>query len=275
MAGLLTLSLVVPAAAAAGALVLTRHGRRRRETYRALAERRASLVGGREPRLQGLPDTQALHADFDRDRIVRVEGVLAPELLAELRAESEASRPSAERSFIPRHKKGGTLSYEAIHGRAPACLAFYHSRGLREWLSGVVGKPLAPTADHDQSSCSILYYDQAGDHIHWHYDYDFYRGRHFTVLLSLVNRSADGGISRGRLMQRTKAGEVIEWDTSEGVLVLFEGARVFHRASPVAEGDLRVMLSMTFCTDPRIHPLKELARRIKDTAYYGPRALID
>jgi hypothetical protein len=32
---------------------------------------------------------------------------------------------------------------------------------------------------------------------------------------------------------------------------------------------------MTFCTDPRIHPLKELARRIKDTAYYGPRALID
>jgi hypothetical protein len=76
-------------------------------------------------------------------------------------------------------------------------------------------------------------------------------------------------------MQRTKAGEVIECDTSEGVLVLFEGARVFHRASPVAEGDLRVMLSMTFCTDPRIHPVKELARRVKDTAYYGPRALID
>jgi hypothetical protein len=35
------------------------------------------------------------------------------------------------------------------------------------------------------------------------------------------------------------------------------------------------MLSMTFCTDPRIHPVKELARRVKDTAYYGPRALID
>jgi hypothetical protein len=35
------------------------------------------------------------------------------------------------------------------------------------------------------------------------------------------------------------------------------------------------MLSMTLCTDPRIHPLKELVRRVKDTAYYGLRALID
>ena len=35
------------------------------------------------------------------------------------------------------------------------------------------------------------------------------------------------------------------------------------------------MLSMTLCTDPGINPIKELARRVKDTAYYGPRALID
>jgi len=276
MADALTLSLVVPvAAAAAGAMLLTRHRRRRRQTYRALAERRQSLIAGREPSLGGLPDPEALRAIFERDRIVRVEGFLDPAHLAELRAECEANRPRAERSYIPRHKKGGTLSYEAIHRHAPACLAFYHAPALRDWLSQVVGEQLVPTADHDQSSCSILYYDQPGDHIHWHYDYDFYRGRHFTVLLSLVNRSADGGLSAGRLMQRARAGEVIEWDTSEDVLVLFEGARVLHRASPVAEGDVRVMLSMTFTTDPRIHPLKDLARRIKDTAYYGPRVLID
>jgi hypothetical protein len=276
MADLLTLAFIVPAAAAAaGSVALSRHRRRRRGTYRALAERRASRIAGRQPRLQGPPDPKTLHADFARNRIVRVEDILAAASLQALRAECEANRPRAERSFIPRHKKGGTLSYEAIHDRAPACLAFYHSQALREWLSGIVGERLVPTADHDQSSCSILYYDRAGDHIHWHYDYDFYRGRHFTVLLSLVNRSAEGGISSGRLQQRIEAGDVIDWDTSEGVLVLFEGARILHRASPVAEGDLRAMLSMTFCTDPRIHPVKELARRIKDTAYYGARALID
>jgi hypothetical protein len=47
------------------------------------------------------------------------------------------------------------------------------------------------------------------------------------------------------------------------------------RVSPVGVGDERVLLSMTLCTDPRIHPIKELVRRVKDTAYYGPRALID
>jgi len=57
--------------------------------------------------------------------------------------------------------------------------------------------------------------------------------------------------------------------------VLFEGARVFDRATAVAEGDERVMLSMTLCTDPGLGPLKELARRVKDTAYYGPRVLLD
>lgn len=275
MADPLTLSLVVPAVAAAGAFALARHGRRRRRTYQVLAEHREALIAGRGPRLAGLPDPEALRAGFARDRILRVQSLLAPASLAELRRECEANRARAERSYIPGHKKGGTLSYEAVHRQAPACLAFYHAPALHDWLSRVVGERLVPTADHDQSSCSILYYDQAGDHIHWHYDYDFYRGRHFTVLLSLVNRAAQGGPSAGRLQQRHKGGPVVDWDTSENVLILFEGARLLHRASPVTQGDRRVMLSMTYTTDPRVHPLKELARRVKDTAYYGPRALID
>jgi hypothetical protein len=56
---------------------------------------------------------------------------------------------------------------------------------------------------------------------------------------------------------------------------MFEGARVLHRATGVAPGDERIMLSMTLCTDPRLGLFKELARRVKDTAYYGPRVLID
>ena len=55
----------------------------------------------------------------------------------------------------------------------------------------------------------------------------------------------------------------------------FEGARVRHRATPIAVGDLRVILSMTYCDDPRISRTKEVARRVKDTAYYGIRALWD
>ena len=37
--------------------------------------------------------------------------------------------------------------------------------------------------------------------------------------------------------------------------------------------DLRIMLSMTFNTAPKISPFRELKRRIKDTAFFGLRAL--
>jgi hypothetical protein len=68
---------------------------------------------------------------------------------------------------------------------------------------------------------------------------------------------------------------VAEVPTAENTLVVFEGARVLHRATPVEEGDRRVMLSVTLRTDPPIRLLRELIRRLKDTAYHGPRVLVD
>jgi hypothetical protein len=127
----------------------------------------------------------------------------------------------------------------------------------------------------DQSSLSVLRYDRAGDHINWHYDHNFYRGRHFTVLLVVVNRSAAGGVSHSRLERQLDNGSVGTVEMPENTLVVFEGACVRHRATPTAAGDLRVILSMTYCEDPRIRWTAELARRVKDTAYYGIRALWD
>jgi hypothetical protein len=64
-------------------------------------------------------------------------------------------------------------------------------------------------------------------------------------------------------------------DTSPNTLVVFEGAKVRHKVNRAKAGDFRVMLSMTYCADPRTDPLKELARRVKDTAFHGVRALWD
>ena len=75
-------------------------------------------------------------------------------------------------------------------------------------------------------------------------------------------------------MRKTTSGEECI-DTSPNVLVIFEGAKVLHRVTPTAEGDLRIMLSMTYCADSTTNPLKEFARRVKDTAFYGIRALWD
>jgi hypothetical protein len=259
---------------ALGASALLGYRRRRRRLRLELAVGRAAAIDDHPARIAAAEDPLALRPEFESERIARVEGFLSIETLARLQAESKRNRTGAERSFIPGHKKGGTLSYQALQHCAPAMVALYHSPQLRAWLSALVGADLAPTADHDQSSCSLLCYDRGGDHIGWHYDHNFYRGRHFTVLISLHNRGGGGGLSAGRL-EYQRQGEVLAVDTSENSLVVFEGARVRHRATAVADGDRRVMLSMTFATDPRVGRGRELLRRGKDTAYFGPRVLFD
>jgi len=61
--------------------------------------------------------------------------------------------------------------------------------------------------------------------------------------------------------------------TPPNTLIVFEGAKVRHRVTALAEGERRIVLSMTYCTDPRNSRLQEAARRVKDTAYFGLRAL--
>lgn len=251
-----------------------RHRIRRNQTLAHLAEQRASWVLNRYVQIASTADRQVLAQSFSSERLVRIDHFLFCESLQSLRFEAEENIPRMVPSYIPTHKKGKTLSYENIQRYAHGCLGLYHSPELREWVCEITGENVFPTPDQDQSSLSVLCYNEPGDHINWHYDHNFYRGRHFTVLLSLANQSASGGVSQSHLMRTTPLGEECI-DTSPNVLVIFEGAKVLHRASPTATGDLRIMLSMTFCTDSSTNPLKEFARRVKDTAFYGIRALWD
>ena len=267
-------ALAVPAGAA---LLVWRHRRGRNRLYAQLAGAHGA-AGGESVRLNAgeePPDARRYAAAFVAERLVCVDEFAAPATLARLRDEALAGIPRMDHSHIPWHKKGNTLSYEQILRHAPHIAEFYRSRALRDWISTITGTTVQMTPLQDQSSLSVLCYKDAGDHIQWHYDHNFYRGRHFTVLLSLVNRAATGGLSHSRLERQFPGGETRVIDIPENTLVVFEGARVRHRATPTAAGDLRVILSMTYCDDPRISPAKALARRIKDTAFFGIRALWD
>jgi hypothetical protein len=178
-----------------------------------------------------------------------------------------------ERSYVPLHKKGGTIAYGAIRKRAPALAEFYRSRTHRLAVSDVLGVCIEPTPFRDESSLSILLYERPGDHIGWHFDHNFYRGRHFTVLLAIENRGfGTNGLSASSLMVRSGRTEQTI-PTPANTLVVFEGARILHKVTPIREGERRVVLSMTYCTDPRNSVIREIARRFKDTAFFGIRAL--
>lgn len=247
--------------------------RNRRKFYRRLAASRESFCHGKEPRLCLNLDSNELVRVFKEEHLVRVEGFVDGDTLERLRAEGLSNLERGIRSYIPTHKKGRSLPYEQLHYHAPSCLAFYHSPEVKKWVESVVGEKVHPAGDHDQSACSILYYDQPGDHIQWHFDHNFYKGRQFTVLLSLVNKSKNGGLSNSNYVCKKPDGSEHVVDTSENALVVFEGSRVLHKASPTKEGDFRMVLSMTYNTEPKIGWFMETIRRGKDVAFHGLRTI--
>jgi len=204
-------------------------------------------------------------------KLAILDTALSPGLFARINAEV-AALIETERIYLPTHKKGGTVAYSTLRERAPALVGHYLSKDLRQIVSRIVGLEISPTPLHDESSCSVLFYEKPGDHINWHYDHNFYRGRHFTVLIPVVNRGRDGGLSAARLLARQRGREV-EIATPPNRMIVFEGAKVRHKVTPIGEGERRAVWSMTYCTDPRNSAVQGVARRVKDTAFFGLRSL--
>ncbi|HMQ55902.1 MAG TPA: 2OG-Fe(II) oxygenase [Anaerolineae bacterium] len=243
---------------------------RQQSRYKTLAEHQQALID-RYATGYAFTNIPAESPGFE-DRLAVIYGFL-PEVTFQSLRRLVSDSANTERTFLPGHKKGGTVSYEELHHLAPQVVAFYHAPGLRQWLSSIIGEPVRPTPLNDQSSCSLLYYTQPGDHIGWHYDHNFYNGRHFTVLLPLINENrTTGQLSSAQLVVQTKDGEQTI-ATPPNTLVVFEGAKVRHKVTPLQSNEVRVLLSMTFCTSPRASLVKEVGRRFKDTAFFGLRAL--
>jgi len=120
------------------------------------------------------------------ERLATIAGFLPADLRDRIVAEIEALG-DVERSYLPVHKQGGTVAYEYLRAHAPTAVALYQSAAMRQLIARIVGLDVEPTPLNDKSSCSVLYYVKPGDHIGWHYDHNFYKGRHFTVLLPLAN----------------------------------------------------------------------------------------
>jgi hypothetical protein len=69
-------------------------------------------------------------------------------------------------------------------------------------MISLLAAAVMPTPISDQISLSVLFDDKPGNHISWHYDHNFYRGRHFPVLPPpLVNQGhAPNGLSHAQLI---------------------------------------------------------------------------
>jgi len=220
-------------------------------------------------------DAAALAREYwAQDEFLVIPRLLPAAALAPLQDDVRRLEPDLNRNYIPRHKKGGSVSHFAIADEGPALLAFYHSERFRRFLSGLVRAPLQLCPDEDPHACALYFYTEPGDHMGYHYDTSYYKGARYTVLFGLVQESSSRLLCRLHTRQAGREPVDLAVATEPGTMVIFNGDKVYHGVSPSREGDRRVVFTMEYVTSREMGRAQRLFSNLKDAfAYFGVGAL--
>ena len=211
---------------------------------------------------------------WEQNEFVYLERWLPAPLVDRMVAEVNRVRPSINRNYIPRHKKGGSVSFYTLQTEAPTIVALYRAPAFIGFLAGLTGQRLQPCPPRDPHSCALYFYTEPGDHIGFHFDTSYYRGARYTVLLGLVERSSSRLVCQMFKNDPTRSPVEVRLATHPGTFILFNGDKLWHSITPLGEGEERVSLTLEYVTDPSMHPVKRLFSNLKDAvAYFGFRAV--
>jgi hypothetical protein len=197
-----------------------------------------------------------------------VEHYLLPEI--------ERLRAEVHRNYIPKHKKGGSVSFYTLTAKAPIFLDLYRSPAFIEFISRLVGTTVMPCPDNDPHACALYFYTEPGDHIGFHYDTSYYKGARYTILMGLVQHSAECRLI-AQLYKADPRREMQELRlvTPPGAMVLFNGNKLWHSITPLEAGAERIVLTMEYVTDPAMGPFHRFVSNMKDAiAYFGFSAVL-
>ena len=210
-----------------------------------------------------------------QDEFLFIPRFLPPAAVGPLLDDVRRLEPEVHRSYIPRHKKGGSVSHYAIAADGPALLAFYRSERFRRFLGGLVRADLDLCPDEDPHACALYFYTEAGDHIGYHYDTSYYKGARYTVLVGLVQDSASRLQCRLHTRQPGHGPRDLQVATEPGSMVIFNGDKVYHGVSPCGGGERRVVFTMEYVTSREMGTAQRLFSNLKDAfTYFGVRALL-
>jgi alkylated DNA repair dioxygenase AlkB len=219
-------------------------------------------------------DGPALRATFEeQDCLLMLEGFVPETVLDALVADLTSVRPAVHRNYVPGQKKGGAVSRKNLDRLAPLFRSVYRSGPLWHFIEQLTGETLHPCRPADPHTYALYFYTEPGDHIGWHYDTSFYRGRRFTMLFCLAGNESTELECELYTRDPDRDNVHCSFSLQPGTMVVFDGDRLWHRATPLAEGDSeRILLTMELVTDPRMSPLRRLVSNVKDAAaYFGFR----
>jgi hypothetical protein len=218
-------------------------------------------------------DVAAVRARFvEDDECIVLDQLLPRELVG--RAAREIDEARATRSWVEWFRSAQTVGWRELQRSAPVTTALYRSRAFVDWMTELVGKPMQLKHDSDDHACATYEYNRAGDHMRFHYDTcGCDEGASYSQLLSLHDRSTQ----RLMLHLHTKSDRPVVRrivQTPPGTLVVFCGSKIWHGVTPLGANERRVILSMSYATDPTMDPWKWLFETVKDAVlYFGPRSV--
>jgi hypothetical protein len=217
----------------------------------------------------------ALRATYrEQNEFIVLERWLPAPVIESCVAEARRLRTAIHRNYIPRHKKGGSVSAFTLATQGPTITALYRSPALLEFFRAVTGQPLALCPPSDPHACALYYYTEPGDHIGFHFDTSYYKGARYTVLVGLIEQSSSRLVCQPFKKDAGHAPVELRLATEPGTLVLFNGDNLWHCVTPLGEHEERVSLTLEYVTDAGMSPAKRFVSNMKDAiAYFGFRAV--
>ncbi len=223
----------------------------------------------------GAQDETALGRRYlEQDEFVVVEDFLPTSVLEQWEAQLPLLVPQIHRNYLPGHKKGGSVAYDTVRSVAPAITDVYHSPQLLGFLRRIVGAEMQECPSNDPHRCAFYAYTEEGDHMGFHYDTSYYKDRRWTLLVGFKDDSSSRLLCHLHTAQPGHEVEKLELKMTPGMLVLFNGDKVYHSVTPVNAGETRYVVSMQFVTSGEMNPFMRFISNMKDAvAYFGLRGV--
>ena len=160
------------------------------------------------------------------------------------------------------NRSGTTISTNILQTHCKELISLYQNE-LCNFISRLTSLDLKPTELTYPTSCAIIIYEKENDWINWHYDYNYYDGRFFTVLIPISKE-----LTCTKFEFKDVNNEIISLDLNKKG-ICFEGDFVYHRASKLCTNEKRIMLSCQYVTSNNMSSINKLRIKLKDYAFIG------
>ncbi|MEC7641517.1 MAG: 2OG-Fe(II) oxygenase, partial [Nitrospinota bacterium] len=136
-------------------------------------------------------DVPRLKTDFEnQNEFVVIENFLPFAVLEKLLSDLQGLLSCVHRNYIPTYKKGGSVGRQNIDRFSPTFGQLYNDPALLKFFNHLTGDHLMDCPSDDPHTYALYCYTEPDDHVGFHYDTSYYRGKRYTVLVGLVDNSS-------------------------------------------------------------------------------------